>query len=219
MLANFIDFTSPTLNGDWIRLSLGGLFERNIGMNIYEIVQRIKFWRNADRIGPDMLATHWRLYFKSTMKALCKEKFLRFGEGADFRPGAYAECCSKIEIGNNVVIRPCTFLFADPALGGGGIVIEDDVLIGPGVHFYTNNHEFSDLTMPIMLQGYPPPTSEDSIVVKSGAWIGAGAIILPGVTIGKNAVVGAGSIVIRDVLEFTVVAGNPAKVLKRIGID
>lgn len=188
-------------------------------MSLRELFQRIRFWRDADRIGPDMLATHWRLYFKSTMKVLCKKKFKRFGDAAEFRPGAYAECCSKIEIGNNVVIRPGTFLFADPTIGGGGIVIEDDVLIGPGAHFYTNNHEFSDVEKPIISQGYPPPRQEDSIFVMRGAWIGASAIILPGVTIGNNAVVGAGSIVTRDVPDFTVVAGNPARVLKRIGID
>jgi acetyltransferase-like isoleucine patch superfamily enzyme len=188
-------------------------------MTFREIVQRLKFWRDADRIGPDMLATHWRLYFKSTMNALCSKKFQHFGSGAEFRPGAYAEACSKILIGNNVVIRPSTFLFADPTNGGGGIVIEDDVLIGPGVHFYTNNHKFSDVTKPIIEQGYPLPTQEDSIVVRRGSWIGAGTVILPGVTIGKNAVVGAGSIVTRDVPDFTVVAGNPARILRRIRTD
>jgi acetyltransferase-like isoleucine patch superfamily enzyme len=150
------------------------------------------------------------------MKSLCKKKFKYFGDGAEFRPGAYAEACSKIMIGNNVVIRPGTFLFADPTFGGGGIVIEDDVLIGPGVHFYTNNHEFSDITKPIIQQGYPPPNANDSIVVQYGAWIGARAIILPGVTICKNSVVGAGSVVTRDVPAFTVVVGSPARVLKRI---
>jgi acetyltransferase-like isoleucine patch superfamily enzyme len=185
-------------------------------MDLREIVQRYRFWRDADRIGPDMLSTHWRLYFKSTMQALCSKKFNQFGNGAEFRPGAYAEACSKILIGNNVVIRPGTFLFADPSAGGGGIIIEDDVLIGPGVHFYTNNHDFSDVTRPIIQQGYPPPSENDSIIVRYGAWIGARAIILPGVTIGRNAVVGAGSVVTRDVPEFSVVVGNPARVLKRI---
>lgn len=78
------------------------------------------------------------------MRHLCEKKFKRFGENSEFRPGAYAEACSKIEIEKNVVIRPNTFLFADPTEGGGGIVIEDNVLIGSGVHFYTNNHEFKD---------------------------------------------------------------------------
>jgi acetyltransferase-like isoleucine patch superfamily enzyme len=73
-------------------------------LSISEIYQRIKFWTNADRIGPDVLLTHWRLHFKSTMRGLCVKKFKHFGVGADFRPGAYAEACSKISIGENVVI-------------------------------------------------------------------------------------------------------------------
>jgi acetyltransferase-like isoleucine patch superfamily enzyme len=79
------------------------------------------------------------------MNELCVNKFKHFGEGFEFRPGAYAEACSKISIDNYVVIRPGTFLLADP-IDSGGIVIEDKVSIGPGVHFYTNNHEFSDIS-------------------------------------------------------------------------
>lgn len=185
-------------------------------MQIQEILDRIKFWQNADRIGPDILLTHWRLFFKSTMRALCVKKFKHFGYGAEFRPGAYAEACSKIVIGNDVVIRPGTFLFADPTEGGGGIFIEDKVLIGPGVHFYTNNHEFSNVNKPIFDQGYPEPKLSNSITLRRGSWIGAGVIILPGIEIGENAVVGAGSVVTKSIPSYTVVAGNPARIIKRI---
>ena len=185
-------------------------------MKLAELKQRYRFWRDADRIGPDMLGTHWRLYFKSTMRAMCEQKFMVFGEGSDFRPGAYAECCSKISIGRNVVIRPGSYLFADPTPGGGGIIIEDDVLIACGVHFYTNNHSFSDPNRPIADQGYPNPSTKDSIKVGRGAWIGAGAIILPGVSIGENSVIGAGSIVTRDAPSFSVSVGNPARVIKQL---
>jgi acetyltransferase-like isoleucine patch superfamily enzyme len=185
-------------------------------LSFSEIVTRIKFWNKADRIGPDMLLTHWRLHFKSTMRNLCVEKFNVFGDGSEFRPGAYAEACSKISIGKNVVIRPGTFLFADPTDGGGGITIEDKVLIGPCVHFYTNNHEFSDDRRAIYDQGYPEPTQADSILLKSGCWIGAGSIILPGVTVGINSVVGAGSVVTKDVPDFSVALGSPARVVRMI---
>ena len=83
-------------------------------LSLSEIFSRIKFWNNADRIGPDMLLTHWRLYFISTMKKLCTKKIKHFGLNAEFRPGAYAGTCSKISIGDYVVIRPGTFIFADP---------------------------------------------------------------------------------------------------------
>lgn len=183
-------------------------------LSFSEVVTRIKFWREADRIGLDMLLSHWRLHFKSTMRDLCVKKFKFFGENSEFRPGAYAEACSKISIGANVIIRPGTFLFADPSAGGGKIVIEDKVLIGPGVHVYTNNHEFNNVSLPIYDQGYPTPTEDDSVTLKKGCWIGAGTIILPGVTIGVNAVVGAGSVVTKDVPDFTIAAGNPAKILR-----
>ena len=185
-------------------------------VGITEVIERIKFWRSVDRIGPDILLTHWRLYFKSSMKKLCTKKFKYFGEGAEFRPGAYAEACSKISIGNDVVIRPGTFLFADPTEGSGEILIEDKVLIGSGVHFYTNNHRFSDINIPIFDQGYPEPKLSDSIVLRKGCWIGAAAIILPGVEVGENSVIGAGSVVTKSVPPMVVFAGNPGKIIRNL---
>lgn len=185
-------------------------------MSVKDFFSRINFWRECDRIGPDVPLTHWRLHFKSSMKALCSRKFKKFGENSEFRPGAYAEGCSKISIGDYVVIRPGTFLFADPTPGGGGITIEDKVLIGAGVHFYTNKHNFSDITKLIYDQGYPAATSEDSILLKTGCWVGAGAILLPGVVVGKNSVVAAGAIVTRPVPDCAVVAGTPARIIKML---
>lgn len=150
------------------------------------------------------------------MRNLCVQKFKSFGEGAEFRPGSYAEACSKIEIGKNVVIRPGTFLFADPTEGGGGIIIEDEVLIGSGVHFYTNNHEFADVSKPIFEQGYPAPKLTDEIRLRRGCWIGACVIILPGVEVGENAVVGAGTVVTKSVPPRVVFAGNPGRVIKTL---
>lgn len=185
-------------------------------VGITEIIERIKYWRSVDRIGPDILLTHWRLYFKSSMRLLCTKKFKYFGEGAEFRPGAYAEACSKISIGNHVVIRPGTFLFADPTEGGGEILIEDKVLIGSGVHFYTNNHKFSDINVPIFDQGYLEPKFSDSIVLRKGCWIGASTIILPGVEIGENSVIGAGTVVTKSVPPKVVFAGNPGKIIRNL---
>ena len=181
-----------------------------------EFSARLSFWKNADRIGVDIPTTYWRLYFTSTMNNLCTNKFAKFGEGAEFRPGAFAEACSKIYIGRNVVIRPGTFLFADPRDGGGTITIEDDVLIGAGVHLYTNNHKFRNSNIPIINQGYLPASPSDSIIVRKVSWIGAGVIILPGIEIGENSVIGAGSIVTKSVSPRSVYAGNPAILIDRI---
>jgi len=169
-----------------------------------EVFQRIKWMNQQDRIGPDVPSTHWRLHFKSTMNALCRRKFAFFGEAAEMRPGAYAVFCSRMHLGRRVVIRPGCMLFSDP---DGFITIEDDVMLGSGVHIYVSNHNFSDSELPIIDQG---SCKFSHVYLRKGCWVGANTIILPGVEIGENAVVGAGSIVTKSVPARTVVAGNPA---------
>ena len=183
-------------------------------MRIFEIYKLIRFWRNADRLGPDIPWTHWRLHVKSLMRRLCSEKFKHFGEGAEFRAGAYAISCSKISLGKHVVVRPGCMLFADPRPEGAGITIEDDVMMGAGVHIYVANHRFDDLQIPIIDQGHYPSRS---VRLERGCWLGALTVVLPGVTIGRSAVVGAGSVVTRDVAAGAVVAGAPARLVKRRG--
>ena len=108
-----------------------------------------------------------------------------------------------INIGKNVFINfDCTFL----ALGG--ITIEDDVLIGPKVSLITENHPLNPQERNGLI-GKP-------IHIKKNAWIGASATILPGVTIGENAVIAAGAVVSKDVPDNTVVGGIPAKFIKTI---
>lgn len=178
---------------------------------ISELIRRYRFWSSCDRVGPDIPLTHWRLHFPTLMRSLCERKFGAFGPGSEFRPGAYAIATSKIFIGSRVTIRPQTMLFAFPPGPSGSITIEDDVLIGSGVHIYTANHRFSDPSVPIAEQGHSEPSN---VIIQKGAWIGAGAIILPGVNIGSGAVIGAGSIVTAAVPNNCVAAGNPARVLR-----
>ena len=108
-----------------------------------------------------------------------------------------------LTIGKGVFINhACSFLDM------GGITIEDDVLIGPKVNLITENHPLN-------------PTERKSLIckpilIKRKAWIGAAASILPGVTIGENAVVAAGAVVTVDVLPNTIVGGIPAKFIKNI---
>ena len=183
-------------------------------MKLSEIWDRLVFWKTADRLGPDIPYTHWRLHFKSTMFALCKKKFKHFGEGAEFRPGAYAICCSKISLGRRVIIRPGCMFFGDSHESGASIIIEDGVMLGSGVHIYVHNHRFDDPQKIIIDQDYHP---SKPVVLKQGCWIGANAIILSGVVIGENSVVGAGSVVTKDVPDRVVAVGNPARVIRKIG--
>jgi acetyltransferase-like isoleucine patch superfamily enzyme len=181
-------------------------------MTLSEFAARISFWRATNRIGPDIPWTHWRLHFPSLMRRLCDKNFAFFGADAEIRPGAYLVHCKQISIGRRVVIRPHTMLFAT---GDASIVIQDDVLVGSAVQIYVSNHRYDDHTRPIIDQGH---TAGRTVVLERGCWIGAGAIILPGVTVGRNAVVGAGSVVTRDVAPGTVIAGNPAKLIRSIGL-
>jgi len=106
-------------------------------------------------------------------------------------------------IGKNVFINlGCAFLDI------GGITIEDDVLIGPKVSLITESHQLNPAMRKALLA--------KPIVIKRNAWIGAGAIILPGVTVGENSVVAAGAIVSKDVPANSIVAGIPAKFIKNI---
>lgn len=160
-----------------------------------------------DRIGIDEPFTHWMLHNKRLMRWLCVRKFCFFGREAEFRPGAYAVNCSRICIGKRVIIRPQCMLFAAP---DARINIQDGALLGPGVHIYTNNHTYTGKQW-IIDQGH---TEGRCVRICRGAWIGANAIILPGVNIGECAVVAAGAVVRYDVPEFGRVGGVPAKELE-----
>ncbi len=183
-------------------------------MLVRDIISKIKSNLKADRIGPDIPFTHWKLFYHKSMLKLCRRKFKKFPDTAVFRPGAYAIGCSQIEIGERVVIRPGSMLFGESPELATTIIIEDEVMLGSGVSIYINNHRFDDANIPIINQGHYPPKQ---VVLESGCWVGANAIILPGVTIGKNSVVGAGSVVTKSIPAGVVAAGNPAKIIKTIG--
>ncbi|WP_276091107.1 acyltransferase [Pedobacter sp. JY14-1] len=186
-------------------------------MLIVDIIKKFRSTKKLDRIGPDIPFAHWKLYFQHSMLTLCKGKFKKFADSAQFRPGAYAVSCSQIEIGSRVVVRPGTMLFGETAdKNETSIKIEDDVMIGSGVHIYVNNHRFDRLDIPIIDQGY---YLDKPVILKKGCWVGANAIILPGVTIGENSVVGAGAIVTKSLPAHVVAVGNPAKIIKTLNND
>lgn len=108
-----------------------------------------------------------------------------------------------IKLGKNVFINhACTFLDL------GGITIEDDVQIGPKVSLITENHPVDPSKRKHL--------DLKSIFIKRNAWIGAGATILPGVTVGENSIVAAGAVVNKDVPDNTIVGGVPAKTIRAI---
>ena len=123
------------------------------------------------------------------------------GEGAYVAAPIQGACLDRIKMGKNVMINSNLL-----AMARGGITIEDDVQIAANVQLLTNNHDpYERMVLPCK-----------PILIKKGAWIGAGATILPGICIGEHAIVGAASVVTKDVPACAVVVGNPAKVVKML---
>lgn len=112
---------------------------------------------------------------------------------------------NRVKFGKNVFINHSAILSAS-----GGIDFGDGVMLAPGVRIATINHDFNHRHS-IYTYG--------RVVIKKNAWIGMGAIICPGVTIGEYAVVGAGAVVTRDIPDYAVVVGSPAKIIKFLNRD
>lgn len=116
--------------------------------------------------------------------------------------------CPKgfIEIGNNCSVNSFCYLG-----GYGGIKIDNGVRIAPGAKIYAFEHIYERTDVPIYKQGIKPK----KVIIGDDVWIGSNAIITGGVTIGKGAIVAAGAVVTKSVEEYTIVAGVPAKIIKK----
>ena len=114
----------------------------------------------------------------------------------------YCDCGCRMTLGKNIIINKGATI-----LSPGRVVIEDNVLIGPEVKITTVDHDLHDRHNLFHF---------GKVTIRENAWIGIGAVICPGVTIGKNAVVAAGAVVTKDVPDNVMVGGVPAKFIKKI---
>ena len=112
---------------------------------------------------------------------------LKIGEGTAIEQFFHVGACEHVEIGKNVLIA-------------GRVYITD------------HNHRFSDIDKPILSQGIEPG---GKVIIGDNAWLGEGCVILPGITIGSHAIIGANAVVTRDIPPYTVVVGNPARAIKK----
>ena len=123
-------------------------------------------------------------------------------------PGVYFTHTYGIEVGRSFSVNSGTIID-----GRGGITIGDDVMVGPHTAIYSSGHNFTQLDRPM--------TSLDHImspvVIKNGVWIGAHVCIPGGITIGQGAVVAAGAVVTKDVEDYMIVSGVPAKSIGKRG--
>jgi acetyltransferase-like isoleucine patch superfamily enzyme len=130
--------------------------------------------------------------------------FRRLGTGGLIDYKTYFRYPSKISIGDHSYVNHgCCFYGS--SLAGVEIVIGNDVALGPHVRIFTATHDYTTYDLKDVAQ---------SVNVEDNAWVGGGAIILPGVTIGRGAIVGAGSVVTKDIPAFSVAVGNPARVVR-----
>ena len=139
-------------------------------------------------------SNEWRSLQRDLFKDHIGEESLVMSPITVVRPNA-------VSIGKRVVVmNGCLMMSA------GTIIIEDDARIAANVQLISNNHD---------------PYNRDIITCRpvricKGAWIGAGSTVLPGVTVGKYAIVGAASVVTKDVPDYAVAVGNPARVIKHL---
>ncbi len=127
------------------------------------------------------------------------------GDNVAVFSNVYLNDVKNLEIGNNVSIHPMCYFTAT-----GGIEIGNDVSIAHNTSIMSEEHIFTDVAVPIKDQG----KSFDKVVIKDNVWIGCGVRILSDVTINSGSIVAAGAVVTKDVDEYSVYGGVPAKKIK-----
>lgn len=127
------------------------------------------------------------------------------------------DCGSNINIDRNAIIGNHISIGDYSGIGRNSYIsnyvsIGKYVMMGPECLIYTANHEFGSVDKPMCYQKW---SECKPVEIADDVWIGGRVIILPGVHIGEGSVIGAGSVVTKDVASFSIVAGNPAKIIKK----
>lgn len=173
----------------------------------------------------------WRAIYTSAVRG----RFAAFGGGSHIQPPARLVSPHLVRIGSGVTISEHAWLNAKDASGRGAptltigdrtyigrfaqinawesVVVESDVLIADRVFISDADHNYEDLETPIIHQG---DSFRGKVVIRSGAWLGIGVVVMPGVTVGRHAIVAANAVVTADVPDLTVVGGIPARVIKTL---
>jgi len=133
-----------------------------------------------------------------------------------FLVGQFATHCGKhVRVKHNADVSPNLSIGDRSELGTrcmvyGGVEIGDYVIMGPDVKIYSRNHRFDDTTIPIAMQG----TVTKKTRIGDDVWIGTNVVIVPGVSVGSHCVIGAGAVVTKDIPDWSVVGGAPARIIR-----
>lgn len=146
----------------------------------------------------------WYSLGGKTLRGFCGAlMFDKCGKNVNIEHNAFVASGKGIEIGNNSGIGlNCRI--------AGPLTMGDDIMMAPGVTIVTQNHEVSDLSVPMRLQTAP----KKKVTIGNDVWIGTNAVIMPGITIGNGVIIGAGAVVTKDVPDYAIVGGIPAKIIK-----
>lgn len=146
------------------------------------------------------------LGYSSKVRVFFYSRFFPIGKETIILGGFNVRNPQKIVIGSGCYININCFI-----QGSGGVAIGNDVIIAPNVSIYSENHKYSDRRKKIKDQGF----EREKVVIEDNVWIAANAIILPGVIIGRGSVVAAGAVVTKSLGRNVIIAGVPAKIIKK----
>lgn len=203
---------------------------------LQDIIITIFLFSGSGFLRSSVKGTYAKLFLNVSLPFLLGKSFkiinpskIKIGKNVWIKDFVTLFASGNIKIGNNVVVYERTSIWS----GDKGIIIGDgvwfnmncfidgigglikigkNVLIADSVRMYTIDHKYENINLPVKNQGF----KTGDIRIEDDAWIGSGAFIMKGVTIGKGAVVAAGAVVTKDVAPYTVVAGIPAKAIKKL---
>jgi|GEM_PF-101594 len=142
--------------------------------------------------------------FKALRYQICRQLFAACGTNVNVEKGASFHSGSNVRIGKNSGIGINAEI-------GGAVEIGDNVMMGPNCVIITRNHKIDRTDIPMCEQHF---SESRPVLIGDDVWIGQNVIILPGVKIGKGSIIGAGTVVPKNIPEYSVAVGNPAKVVK-----
>ena len=205
--------TVPVVSGQFT--SVCTMFKQLAGRIFVDLNRRLSFWASTsatDSRGKRFAAFGDRSMIMWKPTTIFNEEYISIGHDTLIGPDV---ALSAGMVPGQKCISNIVVSIGDRCLIGRGSGIGNDVWTGHHVYITDQNHGYEDVSRPISQQSQP----ERAVVIGDGSWLGHGAVVLPGVTIGKHVVIGANAVVTRDIPDFCVAVGSPARVVRRYDTD